>query len=152
MRAFEDFVVGDIMQFGPLTVTAKDIRSFAERFDPPPLDGGATGDDVVDTPACGLHTVCLQMRLLVEGILADSTCMGSPGVNEIAYLEPVRGGDRLTLRVEVVSARPSRSRPEMGLVGFFCQLRNGRGAPALELTAAAMFGRRKVAGIDRVMG
>jgi acyl dehydratase len=151
MRAFEDFTVGEVMTFGPVDVTAEDIRAFAERFDPQPmhLDEGADQNTLVSGMfASGLHTVCLHMRLMVDGILRDSTSMGSPGVEEIRYLSPVRAGDRLTLRVEVTSVRPSKSRPEMGLVGIRCQMINVQCVPVLELTGIAMFGRRAAAGVD----
>lgn len=151
MRAFEDFRVGEVMLFGPVEVTAEDIRSFAERFDPQPmhLDGEARQNSVVDGMiASGLHTVCLHMRLFADGVLRDSTSMGSPGVEQVRYLTPVRAGDTLTLRVETISARPSKSRPEMGLVGFRMQMINARRMPAMEMTATLMLGRRAVAGVD----
>src|SRR5262245_46047195 len=151
MRAFEDFWVGEVMLFGPVTVTAEDIRSFAQRFDPQPmhLDDEARQNTVVDGMiASGLHTVCLHMRLFADGVLRDSTSMGSPGVEQVRYLAPVRAGDTLTLRVETISARPSRSRPEMGLVGFRMQMLNAQCMPAMEMTATLMLGRRTVAGVD----
>jgi acyl dehydratase len=88
----------------------------------------------------------MHMRLFADGVLRDSTSMGSPGVESARYLAPVRAGDSLTLRVEVVSVRVSRSRPEMGLVVFRSQMINAQGVPALELIAPLMFGRRTVAG------
>jgi acyl dehydratase len=151
MRAFEDFWVGEVMLFGPVTVTAEDIKSFAERFDPQPmhLDDDAQQSTVVSGMfASGLHTVCLHMRLFADGILRDSTSMGSPGMEEVRYLAPVRAGDTLTLRVEVISTRPSKSRPEMGLVGFRMQMINAQCMPALELAGTLMLGRRTVTGLD----
>ena len=150
MRVFEDFMAGEVMVFGPVTVTADDIKSFAARFDPQPmhLEDAAEQNDVVSGLfASGLHTVCLHMRLMVDGLLRDSTSMGSPGIEQIRYLTPVRAGDRLTLRVEVISARPSKSRPEMGFVVFRCQMINAQCMPALEMTATLMLGRRSVAGV-----
>jgi acyl dehydratase len=108
MRAFEDFKVGDIMEFAPLAITAADIKSFAARFDPQPvyLDEAASQNTIVDgLTASGLHIVCMHMRLFADGILRDSTSMGSPGVEEIRYLAPVRPGDSLTLRVAITGAR-----------------------------------------------
>jgi acyl dehydratase len=151
MRAFEDFMVGEVMVLGPVAVTAEDIKSFAERFDPQPVhlnDNAEQNTAVSDVFASGMHTVCMHMRLFAEGVLNDSTSMGSPGVEEVRYLVPVRAGDSLTLRVEVVSARPSRSRPEMGLVVFRSQMINAQCMPVLEMTAPLMLGRRTVAGVD----
>jgi acyl dehydratase len=150
MRAFEDFMVGEVMMFGPVAVSAHDIKSFAERFDPQPmhLDDEAEQNTVVSGMfASGLHTVCVHMRLFAEGVLKDSASMGSPGVEAVRYLAPVRAGDSLTLRVEVVSARPSKSRPEMGLVVFRSQMINAQCVAALEMTATLMLGRRRVPGV-----
>ena len=154
MRAFEDFTPGEVMMFEPVEVTAEDIKSFAARFDPQPmhLDDEARQNTVVSGMfASGLHTVCLHMRLFADGVLRDSTSMGSPGVESVRYLLPVRAGDSLTLRVEVLSTRPSKSRPEMGLVGFRMQMINAQRMPALELTATLMFGRRAVIGADEAI-
>ena len=148
MRAFEDFKVGDIAEFGPLAVTAADIKSFAAQFDPQPmhLDEAAAQNTIVGGLfASGLHTVCMHMRLFADGVLRDSTSMGSPGVEEVRYLAPVRPGDRLILRVEVLGMRPSKSRPEMGLVNFRSHMVNTDGKPVMEMTATLIFGRRAAA-------
>ena len=146
MRSFEDFKVGDIAEFGPLAVTAADIKSFAARFDPQPMHLDEAQNTIVGGLfASGMHVVCLHMRLFADGVLRDSTSMGSPGVEEVRYLAPVRAGDRLTLRVEVLGARASRSRPEMGLVNFRSHMVNADGKPAMEMTATLMFGRRAAA-------
>jgi len=153
MRTFEDFKVGDIMEFAPLAVTAADIKSFAARFDPQPmhLDETACQNAIVGgLLASGLHIVCLHMRLFADGVLRDSASMGSPGVEEIRYVAPVRAGDSLTLRAEIVGARPSKSRPEMGLVNFRSHLVNADHKPVLEMAATLMFGRRAAAGGNEV--
>ena len=145
MRAFEDFQIGEVVECGPVTVTAEAIKAFAARFDPQPmhLDEGATQNAVVDgLLASGLHVVCMLMRLMVDGILRDSTSMGSPGVDEVRYLAPVRPGDRLTLRFEVVDKRTSKSRPEMEIVSLRSHLVNQDGKPVLRLTGPMMLGRR----------
>ncbi|SRR5579871_3691299 len=149
MRAFEDFKVGDIMEFGPHAITAADIKSFATRFDPQPmhLDEASAQNTVVGgLLASGLHTACLHMRLFAEGVLRDSTSMGSPGVEEVRYLAPVRAGDSLILRIEIVGTRTSKSRPEMGLVKFRSRMVGADGKPVLEMIATLMFGRRAAAG------
>jgi acyl dehydratase len=149
VRAFEDFKVGEIIEFAPLAVTAADIKSFAARFDPQPmhLDEAAEQNTILSGMfASGLHIVCMHMRLFADGVLRDSTSMGSPGVDEIRYLAPVRAGDSLTLCLEVVGSRPSRSRPEMGLVNFRSRMINGDGKAVMEMSATLMFGRRTAAG------
>jgi acyl dehydratase len=153
MRAFEDFKIGDVMEFGALAVAAADIKSFAARFDPQPmhLDEAASQNAIVDGLfASGLHVACIHMRLFADNVLRDSTCAGSPGVEEVRYLSPVRAGDSLALRVEIVGARSSKSRPEIGLVSFRNHIVNGDGKPVLEMAATLMFGRRAAAGVNGV--
>jgi acyl dehydratase len=80
MRAFEDFMVGEVMLLGPVAVTAEDIKSFAERFDPRPMhldDNAEQNPAVSGIFASGMHIVCMHMRLFAEGVLNDSTSMGS---------------------------------------------------------------------------
>ena len=149
MRAYEDFKVGEVMTFGPIAVAAEDIKSFAARFDPQPmhLDEAAQQNTILSGMfASGLHIACMHMRLFADGVLRDSTSMGSPGVEEIRYLAPVRAGDSLGLRVDIVGARPSESRPEMGLVNFRSRMVNGDGKAVMEMSATLMFGRRTAAG------
>jgi acyl dehydratase len=149
MRAFEDFKVGDIAEFGPTLVTAEAIRSFAAQFDPQPmhLHGGAQNAVVGGLFASGLHTVCLNMRLLVDGFLRDTRSMGSPGVDEVCYLAPVRAGDSLTMRLEVTGLRPSASRADVGFLRFTSEMRNGSGTPVLRITATLIFARRDPGGV-----
>jgi acyl dehydratase len=74
--------------------------------------------------------------------------MGSPGIESIRYLTPVRAGDSLTLRVEVLSMRRSQSRPEMGFVVIRSQMINAQCVPTMEMTGTSIFGLRSVASVD----
>src|SRR5258708_17353847 len=99
MRACEDLKAGDTMEFAPLAITTADIKSFAARFDPQPvhLDEAASQDTIEDgLTASGLHIVCRHLLQKTDGILRDSTSMGSPRVDAIRYLPPVRPRDSLT--------------------------------------------------------
>jgi acyl dehydratase len=144
MRAFEDFKAGEIAEFGPLLVTAEAIKAFAAQFDPQPmhLEGAAQNAIVGGLFASGMHTACMHMRLLADGLLRDCLSMGSPGVEEVRYLAPVRPGDRLTLHFEVLDARPSRSRPEMGILKIRNRMVNQDGKAVMQLTSTMMIGRR----------
>jgi acyl dehydratase len=148
VRCYEDFTVGEVVWSGPLLVTADAIKAFAAQFDPQPmhLDCGAQNAIVGGLFASGLHTVCLNMRLLVDGFLRDTSSMGSPGVDEIRYLAPVRAGDSLTMRLEVIGLRPSASRADIGFLKFTSEMRNSSGTPVMHMTATLIFGRRDVAG------
>jgi acyl dehydratase len=147
-RAYEDFSVGEVVEAGPHLVTAEDIRSFAARFDPQPmhLDASAAQNTVVDgLYASGMHTVCIHMRLLVDGFLRDTRSMGSPGVEEVRYLAPVRAGDSLTLRLEVTGLRASASRPDIGFMRFKSEILNQSGTPVMRMVSTLMFARREAA-------
>jgi acyl dehydratase len=87
------------------------------------------------------------MRLLVDGFLRDTSSMGSPGVDEIRYLAPVRAGDSLTMRLEVTGLRPSASRPDLGFLRFTSEMRNGSGTPVLHMSATLIFARRDAGGV-----
>ena len=145
-RAYEDFSVGEVVEAGPHLVTAEDIKSFAARFDPQPmhLDGSEAQNTLVDgLYASGMHTVCIHMRLLVDGFLRDTKSMGSPGVEEVRYLAPVRAGDSLSLRLEVTNLRASASRPDIGFLRFKSQILNQSGTPVMSMVSTLMFARRE---------
>jgi acyl dehydratase len=149
VRCYEDFSVGEVVEAGPVLVTADAIKAFAAQFDPQPmhLDGGAAQNTIVDGLfASGLHTVCLNMRLLVDAFLGDTNSMGSPGVDEIRYLAPVRAGDSLTMRLEVIGLRPSASRADIGFLKFTSEMRNPSGTPVLRMSATLIFARRDAGG------
>ena len=91
VRCYEDFTVGEVVEAGPVLVTADAIKAFAAQFDPQPmhLDGGDAQNTIVGGLfASGMHTVCLNMRLLVDAFLRDTNSMGSPGVDEIPLPRP----------------------------------------------------------------
>ena len=92
--------------------------------------------------ASGWHTACLSMRIAVDGLLEGSSSLGSPGLEELKWLRPVRPDDPLTLTVEVLEARPSRSKPDRGSVKLGYVLVNGAGEPVFSMVAWVMFGRR----------
>jgi acyl dehydratase len=86
------------------------------------------------------------MRIVVDGLLGESTSMGSPGLEKLEWLRPVRPDDPLTLTLEVLEARPSRSKPDRGSVRFGYVLVNGAGETVFTLQAWVIFGRRKQGG------
>lgn len=145
LRTFEDFHVGDTAELGPLTVTADDIKAFAAAYDPQPmhLDEDAAQNTIVGgLIASGLHIACLHMRMLVDDLLNDTVGMGSPGVDEVRYLAPVRPGDRLSVHLEVTEMRTSNSRPEMGILKFRSVMTNAAGTAVLRVHWTLLLGRR----------
>ncbi|MFC4438814.1 MULTISPECIES: MaoC family dehydratase [Natrialbaceae] len=121
MRYFEDIEVGETREFGEYHVTSDEIVEFAERYDPQPfhVDEEAAAETMFgELVASGWHTAAMSMRMLVEGPddEEDRASMGSPGVDELRWHQPVRPGDTLSLRTEVLEKRPSESRSDRGYV------------------------------------
>ncbi|GAA3434447.1 hypothetical protein [Kutzneria kofuensis] len=91
--------------------------------------------------ASGWFTMGLWMRAYVDHVLADSTSQGSPGGKDLLWPAPVFPGDKLEFSLEVLSARLSRSRPNLGLVEIRAQA-DRDGQPVLRSTFTGMFGTR----------
>lgn len=142
---FEDFEVGKTIPVGSRTVSEDEIVEFATQFDPQPfhVDREAAGKSMYGgIIASGWHTCSLMMRLIVDGFLRDSSSLGSPGVDEIRWLKPVRGGDTLSVTVTALEARASASRPDRGVVVTLWEARNQHGEEVARVRGMAMFGRR----------
>src|SRR6266511_6087471 len=124
---FEDFTPGHFGTFGPRHVTREEIVAFAAEFDPQPMhldEEAARASMLGGLSASGWHVCALLMRMIVDGFIQDSPSMGSPGVDEVKWLKPVRPGDRLTARAKVIEKHASRTRPEAGFVGFLFEVTN----------------------------
>src|SRR6185312_8873609 len=134
--AFEDFPVGRFGTFGPRHVSRDEIIAFASEFDPQPmhLDEEAAKHTMLRGLAgSGWHLCSLMMRMMFDGFIGRAASLGSPGVNELNWLAPLRPGDDLTLDVEVTEARVSNSRPETGIVTLRAVVRNARGELLCEM-------------------
>jgi acyl dehydratase len=126
-RYLEDFIEGAVHAFGPVTITEEEIVAFGEKFDPQLFHTnpeGAKETAYGGLIASGWHTCSLFMRLFVEYYLPGPASLGSPGVDELRWLKPVRPGDELTLRITVHKVKPSRSKPDRGVLFSFCEMLN----------------------------
>ncbi len=115
----EDFAAGQIYKSGRLKVDAEQIKSFAKQFDPQPfhLDEEAAKDTIFrGLAASGWHTAALTMRLLAEGEFRPADGIIGVGFDELSWPRPVRPGDELHATSEVLEVRPSKSRPDRGLI------------------------------------
>jgi acyl dehydratase len=142
---FDDFPPGRFGSYGPRHVTREEMLSFAAEFDPQPmhLDEEAARHTMLGgLGASGWHTCCIMMRLIADGFLLDTASMGSPGIDELNWLKPVRPGDTLNVRATVQSARASQSKPDRGFVSFLYEVFNGRGERVLAMTCPQMILRR----------
>ena len=135
MRTFEDFPVGSTFALGPYPVSRDEVIAFAKEFDPQPfhLDDEAADPSLLGgLAASGWHSCAMMMRMMVDGFLAGSTAQGSPGVDYVRWLKPVRPGDLLTGTMTVLEARISAKRPTLGVAKFHNAVQNQRGETVLE--------------------
>ncbi|GAY10011.1 MaoC family dehydratase [Pseudonocardia sp. N23] len=126
--AFEDLTPGRVFDLGTITVDRDEMIAFARRFDPQPFhyDDEAGKNSVFgDVAASGWFTASLWMRAYADAVLLRATSIASPGGEEIRWPAPVFGGDVLTPTLEILDARRSRSRPEMGLVTLGARMHRG---------------------------
>ena len=148
-RFFEDYVPGASAVFGPIPITEAEIIEFALRYDPQPIHVdpvAAAAGPFGGLIASGWHTVSLVMRALVENFLARGAALASPGVDELRWLKPVRPGDELQVRVTVLAADRSRSKPDRGMVRTSVETVNQRGERVMTMTAMNLFRCRSTNG------
>jgi acyl dehydratase len=145
---WEDFPVGATREFGGMTLSQEDIMRFAREFDPQPfhIDEAAAGESVFGgIIASGWHTCSLAMRMMCDAYLLEAASLGSPGVDGIKWLKPVRPGDTLRVRFTVIEARPLESRPGVGLIGSHWRMFNQKDECVMEMAGHGMFRRRPAA-------
>jgi acyl dehydratase len=119
MQYYEDIEVGETAEFGDYHVTEEEIIEFAEQYDPQPFhtDPEAAAESAFgELVASGWHTAAICMRMLTEGPMQERASMGARGVDELRWRHPVRPGDTLHLRTEVLEKRVSESDPRRGYV------------------------------------
>ncbi|HXR56367.1 MAG TPA: MaoC family dehydratase [Casimicrobiaceae bacterium] len=139
---FADFEAGQVLRYGPASVAEADIVSFARRYDPQWFHVDverAKAGRWQGLIASGWQTCGIAMRLAVEGALRDSESFGSPGLDYLKWLAPVRPGDSLTLVANVLEVRRSERQPTLGIVRWRWSLVNQDEAPVLELVATSLF-------------
>ena len=141
----DDLQVGPLGEYGSRTITRDEIIAFAREFDPQPfhLDEEAAKRSIYGgLIASGWQTVSLSQRLVVDGFLSRAAGLGSPGLDQLRWLKPVRSGDTLSVRVEILEVRPSRSKPDRGSIRVKYETLNQDREVVLELTCAIIFARR----------
>ena len=138
-RWFEDYVPGAVHDLGSVVVDEQEVVAFARQVDTQPFhldqewaDKAVFGGLV----ASGWHTACMVMRLMVDHYLSEVSSEGSPGIDELRWLRPVRPGDQLLVRITILDARRSRSRPERGVVRSQIKTLNQDGQVVMHLTFA----------------
>ncbi len=145
IRYFDDFKPGQAFELGSRTITRESILAFAREYDPQPFhtDEEAAKETIYGgLIASGWQTGALLMRLFWDGLLHECASLGSPGIDELRWVKPVRPGDTLSLRYTVVETAPSRSKPDRGIVRSLCEMRNQDGDVVLTMKGLGMFMRR----------
>jgi acyl dehydratase len=137
-RYFDDYVPGTTHDCGSVSVSQAEIISFAIQFDPQPFhvdpEAAARGP-FGGLIASGWHTAALVMRQLVDHYLPAEASLGSPGLDEMRWPDPVRPGDTLRVRATVLEARRSQSRPERGIMKTMIEAVNQDGRTVMRATA-----------------
>ena len=137
-RYFEDYTVGVEQEVGSVTLSEADIIEFANKYDP--QDFHTDPEKAASGPfggliASGWHTIAVVMRLLVDKYLDNASSLGSPGIDELRWLAPVRPGDVLTVRAKVFNARRSDSKPDRGLIHTSVETSNQDGTMVMTMKA-----------------
>ena len=147
MRYFEDFQVGECIELGSVTVSEEEIIAFAKQYDPQPFHISpeqAKHSYYGGLIASGWHTVSLLMRLMVDGMINDTVSLGSPGVDEVRWLKPVRPNDTLHARLTIVETKHSKRRADLGILTSSSEVFNQSEDLVLKLKGIHFFGRRPI--------
>lgn len=145
MLYFDDLEAGAVYELGTVEVDEDELIEFATRYDPQPfhIDPAAAKESHFGgIVASGWHTCAMFMRLFVDGFTSKTSSMGSPGMDELRWLAPVRPGDRLTATFTIVSTRPSASKPDRGLIEALWELHNQDDVTVMRMRGTGMYGRR----------
>jgi len=143
---WEDFEVGRVFEHGARKLSEEDIVRFAREWDPQRYHvdpQAAKATPFGGLIASGWQSCGVLMRLMCDAYLNESSCIGSPGIDEIRFLKPVRPGDALRFRSTVLEASPSRSRPERGNVRFRWELVNHNDEVVLSMLGRQLYLRRR---------
>jgi acyl dehydratase len=144
-RYFEDFSEGETLDLGTFSLTADEIIDFARKYDPQPMhtDPEAARASIYGgLIASGWHTVASYMRLVVDNVLRGTESIGSPGVDNLRWLKPVRPGDTLRAKFIIVESRESNSRPDWGIVRSRGEVLNQNDDVVMSIEAVNFFARR----------
>lgn len=118
---FEELAVGDVFHSAEVTVSEDEIVEFAERYDPRPYHidaAAAAATEFGGLIASGFHTLALSFSFLVGSGVIEAANLGSPGLDQVRWLKPLRPGATIRLVSEVTNLRPSRSKPDRGIVSM----------------------------------
>jgi acyl dehydratase len=139
---FAELYAGQVIAVGPVSLSEREITEFARAYDPQWFHTDAEAaarSRWGGLIASGWHTCALAMKLAYEHVLVGSESIGSPGLSYLNWPSPVRPDDPLTMRMDVLEVRRSRSKPELGILRWRWRLQHTDGRDALDLEATSLF-------------
>ncbi len=148
-RYFEDFAVGDIEEFGRFIPSQEQIIEFASEFDPQPfhIDPDAAKEHFFGgIIASGWHTGSMLMRMIVDHQVGNSSSMGSPGMDELRWISPVRPNEELTAKSEVLSVTAHKYKDDRGFVKFRHTVLTTDAEIKMTMVSSILFGRKPAEG------
>lgn len=144
-RYYEDYTVGEVIKAPGVSLGESDIIDFALRYDPQPIHldrVAAEGSIYNGLIASGWQVIALAFRMLVQHGLLGRGSLGSPGLDEVRWLKPVRPGDTIYPSAEVVETRRSASKPDRGIVRLRYRIDNQKGETVATLASVQLIQRR----------
>jgi acyl dehydratase len=144
-RYWEDFKVGEVEQIGGKRVDKEEVIAFARQYDPQPfhVDEAAAKQSMYGgLIASGWHTGAMVMRMMCDAYLLQSASVGSPGIDNLKWLKPVRPGDTIRAQRTTLETRVSKSKPDIGIVSNLWEVFNQDGEMVMSMQGYGMFRRR----------
>ena len=145
MKYYEDFPPGTLIDCGSRVVSKEEIIRFAREFDPQPFhidEAAAEKTHFGGVVASGWHSGSLSMRMVVDAVMQDSSCLGSPGIERLRWLKPLRADTLVNVKFRVLEAELSKSRPDRGRLKVVFELYDDKGELLMESIAIVLFGCR----------
>ncbi len=137
MQYLEDLYPGKEFDLGQYQLNEQEMIDFSQQYDPQSFHlDKAVGEQMFGgVIASGIHSMAIFQRLIVDNFLSEVACMASPGIDDVRFLHPVYGDDLLSGKISVVSVRPSKSKPDKGIVKISSALSNRDGKMVLAMMA-----------------
>ena len=145
MRYFEDLPAGTLIDCGTRFVSKEEIIRFAKEFDPQPFhidEVAAAKTHFGGVVASGWHSGSIAMRMVVDAVFGDSASMGSPGMERMRWLKPLRADSTVNVKLRVLEAELSKSRPDRGKLKVAFEMYDDKGVLLMDTIAMVLFGRR----------
>lgn len=144
-RYYEDYTLGEVVEADGVSLAESDVLDFALRYDPQPfhLDREAAQRSIFGgLIASGWQTGALALRMLIQAGLIGKGSMGSPGLDELRFLKPVRPGDTLYAKARIEAMRESASKPDRGIVLVYYWVENHKGETVMSFKGNQLIAKR----------